>query len=91
MSLKRINTEVSCVFCGASFKQTRWWQTFCSDECRKKAEKTAKRRIKELLDENRNLKNRIIELEKNALDHSRGPRRFKYDDENQEYDYGARG
>ena len=46
--------------------------------------RTEKRRIKELLDENRNLRNRIIELEKNALDHSHGSNPFKYDDENQD-------
>lgn len=88
--MKRVKSEVECAFCGKKFQQTRWWQVFCSRECKKTVEKTAKSRVKELEDENRFLRQRVKELETNELAHSlrsqgvmTQPKGFKYDDENQ--------
>ena len=85
MGLKRVRSEVSCDVCGKTFMQTRWWQVFCSRECKKMAEKTAKATLKKLLPELAYLRSRVKELENNALAHSGGSKPFKYDDENQEY------
>ena len=87
MGLKRINVEVSCEFCGKTFKQTRWWQVFCSRRCKESSSATAKSEVRTLRLEVERLQKRIKELEGNAGTHSVKP--FKYDDESQEYDYGA--
>ena len=83
MGLKRINVEVSCEFCGKTFKQTRWWQVFCSRRCKESSSATAKSEVRTLRLEVERLQKRIKELEGNAGTHSVKP--FKYDDENQEY------
>ena len=84
MGLKRINVEVSCEFCGKTFKQTRWWQVFCSRRCKESSSATAKSEVRTLRLEVERLQKRIKELEGNAGTHSGGPKPFKYDDENQD-------
>ena len=36
MRLKRACSEVTCDVCGKVFIQLRWWQVFCSQDCRRK-------------------------------------------------------
>ena len=36
MRLKRTCSTVTCDVCGNVFMQLRWWQTFCSQDCRRK-------------------------------------------------------
>ena len=36
MRLKRTCSEVTCDVCGNVFMQLRWWQVFCSQDCRRK-------------------------------------------------------
>ena len=88
MGLKRINVEVSCEFCGKTFKQTRWWQVFCSRRCKESSSATAKSEVRDLRAEVQKLRLRIKELENNAGTHSGTrkyePKPFKYDDENQD-------
>ena len=69
MGLKRINVEVSCEFCGKTFKQTRWWQVFCSRKCKESSSATAKSEVRTLRLEVGRLQKRIKELEGNDLDH----------------------
>ena len=52
--------------------QTRWWQVFCSRECKKMAEETAKATLKKVLPELAYLRSRVKELENNALAHFEG-------------------
>ena len=36
MAIKRSCQTVTCDICGSVFKQLRWWQVFCSQDCRRK-------------------------------------------------------
>ena len=36
MILKRTCSEATCDVCGKVFMQLRWWQVFCSQDCRRK-------------------------------------------------------
>ena len=70
--VQRVNQEIECEVCGTRFKQTRWWQVFCSKKCKKMAEKTAKATLKKVLPELAYLRSRVKELENNALAHFEG-------------------
>ena len=36
MKIKRSCSEATCDVCGKVFMQLRWWQVFCSQDCRRK-------------------------------------------------------
>jgi secreted trypsin-like serine protease len=80
VKLKRTRSEVECEFCGKSFMQTRWWQVYCSKKCLKESEKTAKATLKRVLPELGFLRNRVKELENNALDHFQGNQQPQWED-----------
>ena len=95
-TIKRANSEVQCGSCGKTFKQSRWWQVFCSRDCKKSVERIAKARVKVLEEELRickDEKGRLSEALDNALAHIRALERgqgtsnggYRYDDDNQEY------
>lgn len=84
MLIKRVNSEIRCEFCGNLFRQTRWWQVFCSKKCKESSSATAKSEVRDLRLEVERLRKRIKELENNAGTHSIGQKKFTYDEENQD-------
>ena len=79
LKVKRVKSEVECDVCGRRFMQTRWWQVYCSKECKKTLEKTAKSTLKKVMPELEYLRSRVKEYEKNELAHS-GPKIEAWED-----------
>ena len=88
--VQRVNQEIECEVCGTRFKQTRWWQVFCSKKCKNEVESEARKKLRDALQTIKELEEKVLILEQNARRHLDGPGPFKYDDENQEYNYGSR-
>ena len=82
--IHRTRNEVECECCGKMFMQTRWWQVFCSQACKKNAERASLSEVRDLRLEVKMLKEKIEEMTNNALVHSGTPKPFTYDGENQE-------
>ncbi len=74
MSIKRVNAEVSCEFCGKIFRQTRWWQAYCSVECRKNIDSKRISALRDALARIKELEEMVEELRNNASAHSRKPK-----------------
>lgn len=96
--MKRETGTVRCDVCGCEFTQTRWWQAFCSRECRLTAHRAqvslARRTSTDLVAAVatiRSLEAQVRELElaldgerRMRVNHSQGPAKaFRYDEEDQ--------
>ena len=96
--MKRTNQVIECDHCGKQMQQQRWWQRFCSRECRQAVINTRVSELKQLRRlvsgleaENRMLADKVSDLEsrlQNALRNERSAyqlptKAFRYDDEDQ--------
>lgn len=85
--VKRINQEIACEVCGTVFKQTRWWQVFCSKKCKNEVESESRKKLRDAIQTIKELEAKILILEDNARRHlqsSGSSKPFKYDNENQD-------
>ena len=85
VKIKRTKGEILCEFCGKMFMQRRWWQVFCSRQCKDDSSAAAKSEVRSLRLEVESLRKQLEDALRNAGTHSGAPSPFKYDDENQEY------